>query len=147
MQSVMSIIEQVTYQYMVGAQAARAKRIGPMVLLGLLFTAGCFFITFGFFFWLAETYATPMAAVITGLFLILISALVLAFMNYRANRERIILERRHQELMLTAQSLSAQSGEIAEELKDFTYANPKQTLAFAGLAGFLLSDFIKSSRY
>ena len=143
MQSVLNIIEPLVYQYIVGTQTARLRRIGPSIMLGVLFTAGCLFITFGFFMWISATYGAPLAAMITGLFLILISALVLGYMNYKARRELVLLERRHQELMVTAQELTAQSGEVARELEEFVYTSPKQTMLFASIAGFLLSDFIK----
>lgn len=143
MQPILNILEQLTYQMIVGTQTAKASRLGPLAVLGVLFVAGCLFISFGAFFALTDAFGAPLAAVITGAALIFIVALILWYMDIKTRREILVAEAQHRELIAATQNLALDAELIKREVEEFTYESPKQSLLFSALAGFLITDLIK----
>lgn len=143
MQPVLNILEQLTYQAIVGTQTAKAYRLGPIAVLGTLFVAGCLFLAFGVFFALTAEFGTPMAAVITGAALIFITALVLWYMDIRARREILIAEAQHREMIAATQNMALDAELIKREVEEYTYNSPIQSMIFSAIAGYLVTDLFR----
>ncbi len=143
MQPVLNILEQLTYQLVVGTQTAKAYRFGPLAVLGVLFTAGCLFLAFGVFWGLSEEFGAPMAAIVTGGAMILIAALILWYMDIRARQAVLKAEAQHRELVATTQNLALDAEMLTREIEEYTYQSPKQSMLLSALAGFLITDIIR----
>ena len=143
MQPVLKLVENLTYQYMVGAGTAKAYNLGPMIILGVIFTAGCLFLGFALFSWLTTVTTIAIAALFTGLAMMLTAALFIWYKDLKVRQEIAVLERQHRELLLTTQSLMQDSSMITREIEDFTQTSPKESLLLASLAGFFISDIMR----
>ncbi len=131
----------------VSGVVATATRRGPrkklagmavMVFAGLVLFLAIVFIALANYEWLSAQYSSPVAYLVIGLTLLLLSAIT--FFLARASlhsHERNIDEHSREEISRLVDLLAEElSGELAEPVRN----NPKTSLAAAAVAGFLAGD-------
>lgn len=139
MKPILDIAEHVARHYVIGTQAGRISRISASAIAGVILLAGCFFVIFAGYFWLTTIYFSHIAALLTGLVLILFSVLLLAGLKMHARAERKKQLQKQQELILLAEEALSECCKYSEDATDYIEKNPKQSLLFATLAGFVAS--------
>lgn len=140
MKAMLEIAEHVARQYVIGTQTGRMSKIGATIAVGVVFLTGCVFIAISAYFWLLTFYVSHIAALLTGLLLVGLSALVLVGLKLRARAELKKIEQRQTELKLLAEeALMECYCKYSDDATDYIKSNPKQSLLFAALAGFAAS--------
>jgi hypothetical protein len=139
MKPILDIAEHVARQYVIGTQTSRISRISTSAIAGVIMLIGCFFVIFAGYFWLTTMYFSHIAALVTGLVLIRFSVLLLAGLKLRARAERKRQLQKQQEMIILAEEALGECCKYSDEATDYIKQNPKQSLLFATLAGFIAS--------